>query len=191
VPGSAARRAATGRILVVAEKTATRTPSLVGVEGRQVIRRFGTSRSPDVGCGISRGVWKMVTERLILHASTTGEAAHDPVGLLNSPRVWWAQGDLSLAGSPGGWIRLFGVNLAGTGSHEPAPTRRPPRRWPRRWRYRMSSRAGCSAPRRPTTRSTSPRLAAVTRASGSCRGTGVGRRVPSARDNHSPTGVRP
>lgn len=33
------------------------------------------------------------------------------VGLLNRPAVWWAQGDLGLAASPGGWLRVFGKNL--------------------------------------------------------------------------------
>lgn len=36
-------------------------------------------------------------------------------GLLNRPEVWWAQGDLGRAGSPGGWLRIFGKNLANTG----------------------------------------------------------------------------
>ncbi len=35
------------------------------------------------------------------------------VGLLNRPAVWWAQGDTGPGASPGGWLRLFGKNLAG------------------------------------------------------------------------------
>lgn len=34
------------------------------------------------------------------------------VALLNRPRIWWIQGDSGTAASPGGWIALFGVNLA-------------------------------------------------------------------------------
>ena len=34
------------------------------------------------------------------------------VGLLNRPAVWWAQGDTGMTASPGGWLRLFGKNLA-------------------------------------------------------------------------------
>lgn len=30
---------------------------------------------------------------------------------VNSPELWWAQGDLGSAASPGGWIRLFGRGL--------------------------------------------------------------------------------
>ncbi len=37
-------------------------------------------------------------------------------GLLNRPAIWWAQGDLILNASPGGWVRVFGKNLA-----SPAP----------------------------------------------------------------------
>lgn len=33
------------------------------------------------------------------------------VGLLNRPRVWWAQGDLGVSASPGGWVRTLGKNL--------------------------------------------------------------------------------
>lgn len=34
------------------------------------------------------------------------------MGLLNRPAIWWAQGDLGLNASPGGWVRIFGKNLA-------------------------------------------------------------------------------
>ena len=37
------------------------------------------------------------------------------VGLLNRPAVWWVQGDTGLTASPGGWLRLFGKNLAWDG----------------------------------------------------------------------------
>ncbi len=33
-------------------------------------------------------------------------------GLLNQPALWWAQGDRGPAATPGGWLRLFGKNLA-------------------------------------------------------------------------------
>ncbi len=36
------------------------------------------------------------------------------VVLLNVPQVWWAQGNLGVDASPGGWIRLFGKNLGVT-----------------------------------------------------------------------------
>ena len=32
------------------------------------------------------------------------------VGLLNRPDVWWAQGGVGTAASPGGWVRVFGKN---------------------------------------------------------------------------------
>jgi hypothetical protein len=31
--------------------------------------------------------------------------------MLNRPRLWWAQGDLGTTASPGGWVRVFGLNL--------------------------------------------------------------------------------
>ena len=34
-------------------------------------------------------------------------------GVLNRPKTWWALGDLGMAASPGGWIRIFGRNLGG------------------------------------------------------------------------------
>ena len=34
-----------------------------------------------------------------------------PVSWINVPDVWWAQGDLGKAASPGGWLRMFGRNL--------------------------------------------------------------------------------
>jgi hypothetical protein len=37
-------------------------------------------------------------------------------GVLNLPALWWAQGDVGLRASPGGWLRLFGKNLAWDGS---------------------------------------------------------------------------
>ena len=33
------------------------------------------------------------------------------VCLLNEPRVWWMQGDRTESATPGGWIRIFGLNL--------------------------------------------------------------------------------
>lgn len=42
------------------------------------------------------------------------------MGLLNRPRLWWAQGDRGITASPGGWVRLFGLNLALEGSKKPA-----------------------------------------------------------------------
>ena len=37
-------------------------------------------------------------------------------GRLNRPTIWWAQGNLGLKATPGGWVRLFGKNLkAGNG----------------------------------------------------------------------------
>ncbi len=33
-------------------------------------------------------------------------------GWLNRPQIWWAQGDNGTTASPGGWIRVFGRNLA-------------------------------------------------------------------------------
>jgi hypothetical protein len=38
-------------------------------------------------------------------------------GLLNRPAIWWAQGDRGAAATPGGWLRLFGKNLAWRGAH--------------------------------------------------------------------------
>lgn len=43
---------------------------------------------------------------------TSGQGVVGSVVLLNEPDVWWAQGDLGLKASPGGWLRLFGNNLA-------------------------------------------------------------------------------
>lgn len=37
-------------------------------------------------------------------------------GVLNRPAVWWTQGDIGLHASPGGWLRLFGKNLAWDGA---------------------------------------------------------------------------
>ena len=37
------------------------------------------------------------------------------VGILNRPAIWWAQGDLGPAGSPGGRVRVLGKNLAAPG----------------------------------------------------------------------------
>ena len=36
--------------------------------------------------------------------------------ILNAPEVWWLQGDLGDAASPGGWLRLFGRSLDANGS---------------------------------------------------------------------------
>jgi len=41
----------------------------------------------------------------------TGEGSTE--GLLNRPRAWWIQGDAGTTASPGGSIRVFGLNLAG------------------------------------------------------------------------------
>jgi hypothetical protein len=38
---------------------------------------------------------------------------------LNAPALWWAQGDLGLAASPGGTLRLFGKNLLWAGGPKP------------------------------------------------------------------------
>ncbi len=32
--------------------------------------------------------------------------------LLNAPKIWWFQGDATESATPGGWLRLFGLNLA-------------------------------------------------------------------------------
>lgn len=34
------------------------------------------------------------------------------VATLNTPEVWWTQGDTRDAGSPGGWVRVMGRSLA-------------------------------------------------------------------------------
>ena len=39
--------------------------------------------------------------------------------LLNAPAVWWAQGDLGMAASPGGQLRIFGKNLSWPGGAKP------------------------------------------------------------------------
>ena len=44
-------------------------------------------------------------------------------GMLNQPRVWWVQGDLGMAASPGGWVRMFGVNLCTETAPAAAPRR--------------------------------------------------------------------
>ena len=41
-----------------------------------------------------------------------GKVAHKRV---NAPTVYWAQGDLGLAGSPSGWLRVFGRNIQAAG----------------------------------------------------------------------------
>jgi len=33
------------------------------------------------------------------------------IGILNAPKVWWMQGDETESATPGGWLRLFGLNL--------------------------------------------------------------------------------
>jgi hypothetical protein len=38
----------------------------------------------------------------------------DPIRL-DAPEVWWAQGDLGVDASPGGWIRIMGTNLSKSG----------------------------------------------------------------------------
>ena len=52
----------------------------------------------DIGCGI-------VSFRVLQGAETS------EVTQLNAPKVWWMQGDETETASPGGWLRLFGLNL--------------------------------------------------------------------------------
>ena len=48
-------------------------------------------------------------------------AGQEAVGVLNRPRVWWGQGDLGISASPGGWLTLYGLNLAeGAWANPPA-----------------------------------------------------------------------
>jgi hypothetical protein len=42
----------------------------------------------------------------------TGPTGASITGLLNRPTLWWAQGDVGITARPGGWMRLFGKNLA-------------------------------------------------------------------------------
>jgi len=42
------------------------------------------------------------------------DGAVSPDVLINEPKLWWSQGDQGMAASPGGWMRLFGNNLATT-----------------------------------------------------------------------------
>ena len=39
------------------------------------------------------------------------EGVLSEVKKLNAPQVWWVQGNEVQAATPGGWIRLFGLNL--------------------------------------------------------------------------------
>ncbi|MBJ7391226.1 MAG: hypothetical protein JHC85_06650, partial [Chthoniobacterales bacterium] len=39
-----------------------------------------------------------------------GQESSDP-SVLNAPKIWWMQGDETETVTPGGWIRLFGLNL--------------------------------------------------------------------------------
>lgn len=39
-----------------------------------------------------------------------GQESSDP-SVLNAPKIWWIQGDETEAATPGGWLRLFGLNL--------------------------------------------------------------------------------
>ena len=39
------------------------------------------------------------------------DGAFSEVGKLNTPQIWWIQGDQVESATPGGWIRLFGLNL--------------------------------------------------------------------------------
>ena len=39
-----------------------------------------------------------------------GQESSDP-SVLNAPEIWWMQGDETETATPGGWIRLFGLNL--------------------------------------------------------------------------------
>lgn len=52
----------------------------------------------DIGCGI-------VSFRIQQGAETSEQTQ------LNAPKVWWMQGDETETASPGGWLRLFGLNL--------------------------------------------------------------------------------
>lgn len=48
--------------------------------------------------------------------STDGGRSKSAESIVNSPTVWWMQGDDDHAATPGGWVRLFGLNLnAGNG----------------------------------------------------------------------------
>lgn len=52
---------------------------------------------------------KLASGMLLLQITTDqGTTVHR----LNRPQTWWAQGDLGMKASPGGWIRAFGKNLA-------------------------------------------------------------------------------
>jgi len=50
-----------------------------------------------------------LSEGIVAYRVSTQEGS--AVGLLNRPVVWWAQGNLGVSASPGGWIRAFGRNL--------------------------------------------------------------------------------
>ena len=39
-----------------------------------------------------------------------GKESSEP-SLLNAPKIWWMQGDETETATPGGWLRLFGLNL--------------------------------------------------------------------------------
>jgi hypothetical protein len=39
-----------------------------------------------------------------------GQESSDP-SVLNAPKIWWMQGDETDTATPGGWLRLFGLNL--------------------------------------------------------------------------------
>lgn len=43
-------------------------------------------------------------------------------GCINRPAVWWSQGDLGTSASPGGWLRVFGKNLAWNEKGSPTNT---------------------------------------------------------------------
>ncbi|MEY4299359.1 MAG: hypothetical protein RIR25_595, partial [Verrucomicrobiota bacterium] len=52
----------------------------------------------DIGDGI-------ISFRITKNAETSATA------LLNAPKIWWMQGDETETATPGGWLRLFGLNL--------------------------------------------------------------------------------
>jgi hypothetical protein len=56
--------------------------------------------------------WKPGVYRYRLNAP----AGDSPIQPINSPDVWWKQGDLGDDASPGGWLRVFGkcLNIGGT-----------------------------------------------------------------------------
>ncbi|MBM4044884.1 MAG: hypothetical protein FJ279_07210 [Planctomycetes bacterium] len=52
-------------------------------------------------------------------AARVRSADGEDAALVNAPNVFWAQGDLGLEASPGGWVRAFGTCLAWQGIGKP------------------------------------------------------------------------